>query len=100
MIAVTLDELTGDTFRPLLNDAFQMRSDRGVIDVTLISVDRHALLPNGKREPFSLVFRGPHAPAWPQSIYRLSHAAIGEFDIFFVPIGPDQLGLRYEAVFS
>src|SRR5687768_10436205 len=97
---MTLAELTGDIFQPHLNDRFEMRSDASVIEVTLVSINRRAAGPGEKRAPFSLVFRGPHAPVWPQRIYRLSHATLGEFDIFFVPIGPDQLGLQYEAVFG
>ena len=97
---MTLDELTSDIFQPLLNDVFQMRSETDAIDITLIAVDRLRTGAAVKRQPFSLVFRGPYVPAWPQRIYRLSHAALGEFEIFFVPIGPDQLGLRYEAVFG
>ena len=97
---MTLDELTADLFQPHLNDVFQMRSDEQVIDVTLISIDRLRAEPGMTRPPFSLVFRGPYAPAWPQQICGLFHPTLGEFDIFFVPIGPDYLGLRYEAVFG
>ncbi len=97
---MTLDELTGDTFQPHLDSTFQMRADSGVIDVILISVDRRQAGQAARSQPFSLVFRGPNTPVWPQRIYRLSHATLGEFDIFFVPIGPDQLGMRYEAVFG
>ena len=97
---MTLDELTADLFQAHLNDVFQMRSDEQVIDVTLISVDRLGPEPGLTRQPFSLVFRGPCVPAWPQQICGLFHSNLGEFDIFFVPIGPDPLGLRYEAVFG
>jgi hypothetical protein len=97
---VTLDELTAEVFRPHLNDAFQMRSGPDTLDVVLIAVDNLRPRPAGTRQPFSLVFRGPMTPVWAQHIYRLSHAALGEFDIFFVPIGPDDMGLQYEAVFG
>ena len=97
---MTLELLTSETFQPLLNNVFQLSSDEHTIPITLIEVERRRSGSPAHREPFSLVFRGPHAPVWPQQIYRLSHAALGELDIFFVPIGPDQLGLRYEAVFG
>ena len=97
---MTLDSLTSDTFAPLLNDTFQLSSDEHTLSVTLIDVERRRSRSTAHREPFSVVFRGPHAPVWPQRIYRLSHPGLGELDIFFVPIGPDQLGLRYEAVFG
>jgi hypothetical protein len=53
-----------------------------------------------RRAPFSIVFRGPATPILPQRIYRLEHPAIGSFDLFLVPIGPDERGLRYEAIFT
>ncbi len=53
------------------------------------------------RAPFSLIFRSPgerrHAP---QQIYTVRHPELGEIEIFLVPIGPDERGMRYEAVFT
>ena len=54
----------------------------------------------GRAEPFALVFRGPEAPLLPQRIYRFEHADLGTPEIFIVPIGPDERGHRYEAVFN
>jgi len=54
----------------------------------------------GERVPFSLVFRGPLEPILPQRIYRFEHDALGAFDIFIVPIGPDGTGMQYQAVFA
>lgn len=54
----------------------------------------------GHRTPFSLVFRGPLSPVLPQAIYPMDHPEIGAFEIFVVPIGPDEKGMRYEAVFT
>ena len=46
------------------------------------------------------MFRGGGDVALPQRTYRMEHAEIGTFEIFLVPIGPDEKGLRYEAVFN
>ena len=50
---------------------------------------------------YSLVFRSPgerrHAP---QGTYRLTQAELGALDVFLVPLGPDSVGMRYEAVFN
>jgi hypothetical protein len=35
-----------------------------------------------------------------QRIYAVHHPALGAFDLFLVPIGPDGEGMRYEAVFT
>ena len=56
--------------------------------------------PPVRRQPFSIVFRGPGDVLLPQRIYRMEHAEIGSFELFLVPIGPDEKGLRYEAVFT
>ena len=33
-------------------------------------------------------------------MYRVEHEDIGSFEIFLVPIGPDEKGMKYEAVFT
>jgi hypothetical protein len=54
----------------------------------------------GRRAPFSLIFRGPAGNPLPQRIYEMEHDAIGVFPLFLVPIGPDQEGMLYEAIFT
>ena len=53
------------------------------------------------REPFSLIFRaaGVHFHL-AQGIYLLEHGGHGELHVFLVPIGPDEAGMRFEAVFN
>lgn len=53
-----------------------------------------------RMEQFSLLFRGPGAPYFPQGIYTLEHDTLGSGQLFIVPIGPDNQGMRYEVVFS
>lgn len=53
-----------------------------------------------RQEQFSLRFRGERAQIFPQRIYVLKHNAIGEFELFLVPIGRDNTGTFYEAVFN
>ncbi|MDX6508976.1 MAG: hypothetical protein QOG81_728, partial [Gaiellaceae bacterium] len=36
----------------------------------------------------------------PQQIYRFDHDELGTLEIFIVPIGTDEGGVRYEAVFT
>ena len=50
-------------------------------------------------ERFSLFFTGP-AILLPQNTYSLAHEAMGEFEIFIVPIADDDGGFRYESVFN
>jgi len=98
---------TRDTFTQCLNDAFTIRVDDSTnVSVALIEVSPLPERSPGtgdskpRREPFSLVFRGPKEPLLPQRIYRFEHGSLGDLDIFIVPIGPDDEGMRYEAVFN
>jgi hypothetical protein len=101
-----LDQLTHATFASLVGSRFTLRvSETSAIEVELIQADK---LPayagrNGqspKREPFALVFRGPREFVLQQRIYSIAQAAFGPEDLFLVPIGPDESGQRYEAVFN
>jgi hypothetical protein len=56
--------------------------------------------PGAFRAPFRLIFRGPREAYFPQGILALEHAELGRLEIFLVPIGPDELGMRYEAIFT
>jgi hypothetical protein len=49
---------------------------------------------------FALEFLGPRDPVLPQAIYRFSHASLGAHDIFIVPVGREDDGVRYEAIFN
>ena len=98
-----LETFTVATFVPHLGEPFHIRLDApDPLEVVLIEATElggGGARP-GRRTPFSIVFRGPRAPLLPQRIYRIEHDAIGTFDLFLVPIGPDPEGLRYEAVFT
>jgi hypothetical protein len=50
--------------------------------------------------PVALLFHGePSAPVR-QQICTLSHHDLGSFELFLVPLGPDERGMRLEAVIS
>jgi hypothetical protein len=65
----------------------------------LLTNERFAATP-ARRQPFSLVFRGPGEELLPQSTYLLEHPELGALQIFLVPISRDEGGARYEAVFA
>jgi hypothetical protein len=100
-----LENFTIETFSEHLGSPFRIHLDGSEqFDVELISAtalggstgDEVADL----RQPFSIVFRGPGDLVLPQRIYRMEHDQIGSFELFIVPIGPDEKGLRYEAIFT
>jgi len=101
-----LDQLTNGTFTPLVGSRFTLHvSESAAIEVELISTHELPVYPgrNGqkpKRQPFSLIFRGPREVVLPQRIYFVEQAGFGPEGIFLVPVGPDDIGQRYEAVFN
>ena len=54
----------------------------------------------GGRLPFSLIFRADDARHLPQRIYPIDHERLGTLEIFLVPLGPADGGMRYQAVFT
>jgi hypothetical protein len=96
-----LEKLTRDQFAGCLHQRFRLSSETAAFDLELIEVRSLAGPPSPSgREPFALLFRGPADPILPQRIYPLEHAGLGKLDIFLVPVGPDDQGMRYEAVFN
>ncbi len=96
-----LDKLTREVFAGHLNTKFRAKSgSSGVVDLILISAtDRNTRKVPGV-DTFSIIFRGAHARPLEQGTYRFTHRSIGAFDLFIVPVGKDDKGLLYEAVFN
>ena len=101
-----LETLTKTTFADCLGSKFRLHyGAANPLDVELIEATGFPARPDQaggpvRREPFSIVFRGPRAVVLPQRIYRLEHDTLGTLEIFLVPIGPDETGMRYEAIFN
>lgn len=57
---------------------------------------------NGQaREPFTLLFRAPSKDLYlPQGTYALEGGGHEILHVFLVPVGPDDLGMCFEAVFN
>ena len=106
-----LDKLTKESFSPHVGTPFRIQLD----PMTWVTADLFEVIGQGTpaaraswdassepmRERFSIVFRGPLTPALPQRMYRVEHEAIGVIDdLFLVPVGINQDGRFYEAVFS
>jgi hypothetical protein len=68
------------------------------LEVELIELREGRASP--RQEVFSITFRGPGEELLPQGLYPFEHDAIGPFDLFIVPIGQDEQGIYYEAVFN
>lgn len=96
-----LKDLTPSSFSEHVGTRFLL--DYGAEEpmaVELCEVLPHEKHPGPRPEPFSVFFRGPRTVVLPQRIYRLEHERMGTMEIFLVPVGPDEKGMRYEAVFN
>ncbi len=96
---MTLENLTRDSFAENLNTKFRLPFESGESrELELIGVSE--LSRSGASERFSIVFRGAPDFLLSQRSYRIEHERLGEFDLFLVPIGREEDGFRYEAVFN
>jgi hypothetical protein len=98
-----LDTFTLETFTALPSGEFGLTDDSNGTSMKIELIEARssgAAAAGMSRDPFSLMFNGPREPLLAQGTYRLSHPALGEFELFIVPIGQDADGTRYEAVFA
>lgn len=54
----------------------------------------------GTRPSFSLIFLCADQRVLPQKIFQMEHDDMGAVSIFLVPIGKDQRGILYQALFN
>ncbi len=98
-----LRELTHEYFEVGLNKVFRVSAGSGraldleLVEVTVIGEPTAGVT---SRHSFSLIFRGPADVLLPQSIYRFENEKVGVLEFMIVPIGPDERGLRYQAIFN
>jgi hypothetical protein len=102
---MTLDQVTRSDFVQCVGQQFQIECGGQTVAAELATVTGLGFksaddLGRGKRESFSLLFHAPRQWRYPQRIYRLSHPRFGELDVFLVPLGPDEKGMRLEAIFN
>jgi hypothetical protein len=95
---MSLATLTAADFTARLNEKFVLSVAGEPVALDLTEVEE--LGPSQTRRAFSLRFLGPAQPILPQATYRLDNAAMGALEIFLVPLGPKDGGMRYEAVFT
>lgn len=73
------------------------------VELELISATAfgHGARRGAAREPFSLIFRADNPQTYlAQGIYQLEDEQRDVLHIFLVPIGPDEIGMRLEAIFN
>lgn len=95
-------EVTREELARHVDDVFEVSAGEAIaFEAHLVEVSPmgSTVGPTG-RSPFSAVLRGPANEAPEQAIYQVRHPELGSFELFLVPIGPDDEGMKYEAVFT
>jgi hypothetical protein len=98
-----MDLLPIERFAGAANQTFDLAIGEASMALTLVDVKplpatRGA--PGMMRQPFSLLFRSASPVVLPQRIYWMQNATMGKLGIFIVPLGRDQAGVTYQAIFN
>lgn len=94
-------KLSCSAFESALETAFQVTpGENGTesLEMRLVEVKSRSSPPGW--EQFSALFLGPATPIWPQGIYRFVHPALGDLDLFMVPVARATRGVEYEVCIS
>ncbi|MFZ1677589.1 MAG: hypothetical protein WBP41_13395 [Saprospiraceae bacterium] len=96
------DFLMNTDFIPYQNQMFTIDFTTEVsLPAELIEVKEFKTYSPIDRTPFTLMFRtAQKSEYYEQAICILHHPDKGKIPVFLVPLGPDQDGMRYVAVFS
>ena len=92
--------LQAEDFEKQLNQPVRFSREDVDFEATISLVDRYEQKSLGERENFAVVFCTGTSEVRSQQTYTMEHPEIGTHHVFIVPIGPDDNGMRYEAVFS
>jgi hypothetical protein len=94
-----VSELTVDSFVPHVGKRFTLREQGAELELIEARAQPGEPRP-GLRAPFALLFRGPAEPILEQRTYEFEHPELETLAIFIVPVGRDDAGIRYEAIFG
>jgi hypothetical protein len=96
-----MDLLTLEHFSSCVNETFSAALNDGEIEFVLVEARPiETRISNPMRAPFSLLFRNTAAFLFPQQIYQMRHARLGQVGIFLVPIARERDAFLYQAVFN
>ncbi|UBM59613.1 hypothetical protein LAG90_02970 [Marinilongibacter aquaticus] len=97
-----LDKLAFEDFRELLHKTMQVHfTDKVALPCELISLTELKGYSPLERKPFSFVIRSLQKDQYySQGTVVIEHPSLGNLPVFISPIGFDETGMQYEAVFS
>ena len=86
-----------DAFAAAVGETFALEAEGATRSAELIEAKPLGGAPG---RPFSLLFRVADGAPLPQRMYPLGHDRLGDFELFLVPVGADEDGAQYEAIFT
>jgi hypothetical protein len=98
-----LDRVSSSDFRPHIGSQVVLSTSAG---------DRHELViftvrdleksprPGAHRAAFTVELKGPAELRLPQQIFTFHHDALGDSEVFIVPLAPDVYGSKFELLFN
>ncbi|PWK29073.1 hypothetical protein LV89_00627 [Arcicella aurantiaca] len=97
-----LQELTHQDFKGYLNQNLKIKFSEDVtLPAELVEVVKLKGYTPLEREPFLLTFRTQQQNEYyQQGTFVVEHPILGEIPMFLGPMGFDNIGMKYEAVFS
>lgn len=87
-------------FAESVNTTFHFKPYEADGEFDLELVEMNDLRSPDGYEAFSLIFRGPSDRIFPQMTYAVRGEQLDEFPLFIVPIGRDENGITYQAIFN
>ena len=93
------EKLTKEAFAGNVNTKFRIPMESSS-EAVLELVEVVETMATPRQQQFSLFFRGPLEYLLPQATYHMEHEKMGAIALFIVPVGREQDGFRYEAVFN
>jgi hypothetical protein len=95
-----LAEFTPATFEGRLGDRFSLPASGVDLVLDVVDVKKGPLAGPRPGGAFSLLFSAPGPDMLPQAIHEVSHAGLGAFPLFLVPVARTADGFQYEAAFN
>jgi hypothetical protein len=100
-----LDRVSKEDFEPLVGKKVKVYRDQSSSDPEGIELEVKEVAamrsPSPRAtEPFRIVLRSRDGWVATQGTFRIEHPALGDLELFAVPIGPDGEGLCYEIIFN
>ena len=94
--------LLKEDFESLMDNSVKIHfNDEYILQAEIIAVSEGMMYAESIRTPFSVVLRTDQKNQYfEQGTYPIIHPEKGDIPVFLVPLGPDDKGMKYEAVFN